>query len=268
MLRGKAPLIIAVALAGLATGLVFYQLDAHKRNATAGWELVNVVVATVDLQPGALLSDTAVRQEALPRRFVEHDDVLSPPDLENALGQEVVIPIKRGAPVHWYQLRGMAAQEHLSKAVRHGGRAISIDVSERSAVGHWVRPNDHVDVLGTFRDPGSNQMVAVTLLQDVIILATGQMTGTTPATESGMSYGTVTVLVDPQEAEIVTLAQELGSLYLSLRTIDDTDVVEDDARGRTTITTLLTGERLKEARERRRRSIQIIRGPKGLQRGR
>ena len=104
----------------------------------------------------------------------------------------------------------MRALERLSKAVRKRGRAMSMDVNERSSVGMWVRPNDHVDVLGTFRDPNSNQMVAVTLLQNVIVLATGQTTAATQSSRARQEYGTVTLLVLPEEAEILVLAQELG----------------------------------------------------------
>ena len=138
------------------------------------------------------------------------------------------------------------------------GRAVSIDVNERSAVGMWVRPNDHVDVLGTFRDPNSNQIVAVTLLQNVIVLATGQTTAATQSTSRDVEYGTVTLLVLPEEAEILVLAQELGSLYLSLRNAEDISIFEE--RARTTIQTLLTGERVKKLQQRRYQTIQIIRG--------
>ncbi len=133
-----------------------------------------------------------------------------------------------------------------------------MDVNERSSVGLWVRPNDHVDVLGTFRDPATNQMVAVTMLQNVIVLATGQLTEASHSRRSDNTYSTVTLLVLPEEAEIMVLAQEQGSLYLSLRNSEDISIFEE--RARTTIQTLITGERVKELQKRRYRTIQIIRG--------
>ena len=62
----------------------------------------------------------------------------------------------------------------------------------------------------------------------------------------------------PEEAEILVLAQELGSLYLSLRNAEDISIFEE--RARTTISTLLTGERVKKLQQRRYQTIQIIRG--------
>ncbi len=78
---------------------------------------------------------------------------------------------------------------------------MSIEVNERSSAGQWVRPNDHVDVIGTFRDASSNEMVAVTLLQNVIVLATGKDTAATQSRNRRAGYGTVTLLALPEESE-------------------------------------------------------------------
>lgn len=258
MFKGKTPLIVAVVL-GIAAVLVAWRaIRMRELEVTRGWRLKDVIVAATDIQPGSFLSNDSVAVEKMPAKFV-YDSVLRPSDMEVALGREVIVPIKQGEPIHWYQLQGIRALERLSKAVRKRGRAIAMDVNERSAVGMWVRPNDHVDVLGTFRDPGSNQVVAVTLLQNVIVLATGQRTATSQTTSrTGSDYGTVTLLVLPEEAEILVLAQELGTLYLSLRNAEDISIFEE--RARTTIQTLLTGERVKKLQQRRYQLIQIIRG--------
>jgi pilus assembly protein CpaB len=258
MFKGKTPLVVAVVLGVAAVVVAWRAIRMRELEVTRGWKLRDVIVASVDIQPGNFLSNDSVAVDKMPSKFV-YDSVLRPSDMEVALGREVIVPIKRGEPIHWYQLQGIRALERLSKAVRKRGRAISMDVNERSAVGLWVRPNDHVDVLGTFRDPNSNQVVAVTLLQNVIVLATGQRTATSQASARGdTGYNTVTLLVLPEEAEILVLAQELGSLYLSLRNAEDISIFEE--RARTTIQTLLTGERVRKLQQRRYQTIQIIRG--------
>jgi pilus assembly protein CpaB len=257
MFKGKTPLFIAVALGLVAVFVAWRAIRMRELEVTRGWQLKDVIVAAADIQPSNFLSNDSVAVDKMPAKFV-YDSVLRPSDIEVALGREVIVPIKQGEPIHWYQLQGIRALERLSKAVRKRGRAISMDVNERSAVGLWVRPNDHVDVLGTFRDPNSNQIVAVTLLQNVIVLATGQTTANSQTSRGGNNYGTVTLLVLPEEAEILVLAQELGSLYLSLRNAEDISIFEE--RARTTIQTLLTGERVKKLQQRRYKTIQIIRG--------
>jgi pilus assembly protein CpaB len=262
MLKGKAPLIIALVLAGLAVLVSIRAIRMKEAEVTRGWDLEDVIVSATDVQPGTFISHDVVQISKMPRKFV-YESVLVPGDMEVALGREVLVPIKRGEPVHWYQLQGIKALERLSKAVRKRGRAVTIGVNERSAVGQWVRPNDHVDVLGTFRDPASNQMVAVTLLQNSIVLATGQQgANSNPGSaKSESDYGTVTLLALPEEAEILVLAQEMGSLHLTLRNAEDISIYED--RARTTIDTLLTGEKVKKLYEKRTQWIQIIRGIQG-----
>jgi pilus assembly protein CpaB len=257
MLKGKMPLVIAVVLALIAVVVAWRAIKMRELEVTRGWQLEKVVVAAADIQPGSFLTNDSAHVDFMPRKFV-YESVLIPADLEVALGREVIVPIKRGEPIHWYQLQGIRSLERLSKAVRRGGRAVSMDVNERSSVGQWVRPNDHVDVLGTFRDPNSNQMVAVTLLQNVIVLATGSITAASQTARTDNTFSTITLLVLPEEAEILVLAQELGSLYLSLRNTEDISIFEE--RARTTIQTLLTGERVKKLQERRYQTIQIIRG--------
>jgi pilus assembly protein CpaB len=77
--------------------------------------------------------------------------------------------------------------------------------------------------------------------------------------ESERSYNTVTMMVIPEEAEMLVLAQELGSLSMSLRNENDLD--DGVARqGKTTIATLLNGERLSLIEKERRERITVIRG--------
>lgn len=256
MFKGKAPLMIALVLGLAAIGLSYYQMQAYKKEVSKGWDLQKVVVAASDLRPGMTLSDEVVQLAEMPRRFI-YDSVLVPADMEVAYNREVIVPVKRGEPLHWYQLQGVRSLQRLSKAVRPRGRAISLEVNERSSVGQMVRPNDHVDVLGTFRDPRNNEMVAVTLLQNMIVLATGQATSATRGAPK-TNYGTVTILALPEEAEILVLAQELGSLHLSLRNREDISIFEE--RARTTMDTLLTGERVNKLQKQRYQMIQIIRG--------
>jgi pilus assembly protein CpaB len=101
----------------------------------------------------------------------------------------------------------------------------------------------------------------VTLLQNVVVLATGRITAnTTYVSDEEKKFQTVTLLVLPEEAEILTLAQETGTLTLLLRNPDDLDYQEK----RTVVDqkTLMTGERAADLQQRRYRTIQIIRGNK------
>lgn len=263
MTKGIIPIIVALVLAALAAFLFWGIVENAKRSARAGWELTDVVVAAGNIAPGTILSEDLVTTDKIPQKF-KTQDMVEPRELDTILGNEVIFPVQQGDPLSWHHLRGReSAEDRLSKAVTKKGRAITISVTDRSAVAGMIRPSDHVDVLGTFRDPTDNRLVAVTLLQNIIVLATGRMRPMhRSAVAKASDYNTLTLLVLPAEAEILVLAQQLGQLYMTLRNPEDLDVYQE--RARTTITTLITGQRVKKLRKERYRTIQAIKVIRGL----
>ncbi|MGA9525682.1 MAG: Flp pilus assembly protein CpaB [Myxococcaceae bacterium] len=259
MLKGKSPLLVALAL-GLLAGIVAYSaIKKQESDLKKRWDTVAVVVADKDIPEGTTLTIDMYTQRPIPVQFVT-SSVVVPERARYIENQKILVPVQRGDPLLWSHFETTKV-ERLSTRVQKKARAVTISADQNASVGGWVRPNDHVDVIGTFRDPQSNEQVAVTLLQNVIVLATGNITGTTNVNlipESKRDYNNVSLLVLPEEAEILTLAAELGTLRLSLRHEDDVDVIED--RGRATIHTLLSGERTRVLEEKRRGIIQIIKG--------
>src|SRR3954465_5146666 len=260
MLKGKTPLVVALVL-GLLAGVVAYSAIKKKEaDVRRGWNLVPVVVAVDDIPEGTVVTFDMVSQRSAPEQFVTSSGV-KPDSASYVVNQKVLVPLQAGDPLLWSQFETTKAAERLSSKIQKKGRAITIDAAKTQAVGGWGRPNDNADLIGTFRDPSTNENTAVTLLQNVIILATGKITGTTNVNlipEGQREYSNVSLMVIPEEAEILVLAQELGELTLSLRNEDDVDMLEE--RGRATIHTLLSGERSRVREERRREIITIVRG--------
>jgi pilus assembly protein CpaB len=260
MLKGKIPLVVAVVLALLGFGVSISAIKKKEGDVRKGWNLVPVVVAAVDISEGTVVTMDMISQRSIPEQFVT-SSVVKPDSASYIMNQKVLVALQAGDPLLWSQFETTKAAERLSTKVQKKARAITIEAKSVTAVGGWVRPNDHVDIIGTFKDPATNEQVAVTLLQNVIILATGKITGTTNINlipESERSYSNVSLLVIPEEAEILVLSQELGNLTLSLRNEEDIDVLEE--RGRATINTLLSGERTKVLQQKRFNTIQVIRG--------
>src|SRR5512140_779374 len=178
MLKGKTPLIVALVL-GLFAGIVAYSATKKKEaDARRGWNLVPVVVAAADIPEGTVVTFDMISQRSVPEQFVT-SSVVKPDSASYVVNQKVLVPLQAGDPLLWSQFETTKAAERLSTKVQKKGRAITIDAGKTTAVGGWVRPNDHVDLIGTFKDPQTNEQVAVTLLQNVIVLATGKITGTT-----------------------------------------------------------------------------------------
>jgi pilus assembly protein CpaB len=262
VLSGKTPLILALALGILAGVTAWTALRARERSVRDRWQTVQVLCAKVDVPEGVELSAEMIAVKEMPARFVTASFIQADEEgtlhLESPVGQRVLAPLKAGDPIlvsHFQPSR----ETELSALIRPKGRAVTIDVQEKNAVGLWVRPNDHVDVIGSFRDPETQQLRTMTLLQNVVVLATGRVTAnTSAAADEDKRFSTVTLLALPEEAEMLTLAQDLGTLTLLLRHPDDLD--SQEKRSVVDQRTLFAGERASELQQKRYRTIQIIRG--------
>lgn len=266
MLKGKTPLMIAIALGLLAGSVAYLGIQREKKIVRAGWNLVPVIVAAQDIPEGATVNFEMLSQRPIPEQFVT-SSIVKPDSSSYVVGQKVLVPVQAGDALLWSQFETSKASERLSNIVQRKGRALTVDLSgAKMSVGGWIRPNDHVDIIGSFRDSNSGEQISTTLMQNVVVLATGKLTGTTNLNllaESERSYNNITFLLLPEEAEILSLAADLGSLTLTLRNPDDID--EQESRGHSTIHTLLSGERLSALRPIRTRFLlpEVIKGIKG-----
>jgi pilus assembly protein CpaB len=261
VLSGKNPLLVAVALGLLAGATAWSSIRARERKLQSHWQTVSVLCASTDIAEGKELTAEMIAVREIPSQFVTDSyikvDAQGAPR-DSPVGQRVLVPLKAGDPLLVSSFES-TQKANFSTMISPRGRAVAIDVQEKSAVGLWVQPNDHVDVVASFRDSESQQLKMVTLLQNVVVLATGRTTANSAwIADSERKFGTVTLLVLPEEAEMVTLAQELGTLTLLLRNPDDLDVQEK--RSVVDQKVLLTGDRAGELQQRRYRTIQIIRG--------
>ena len=260
MMKGKTPLLVALVLGLVAFLVSFSAIKKREADVRKGWNLVPVVVASVDVSEGTVVTMEMISQRSIPEQFVT-SSVVKPDSASYVVNQKVLVPLQAGDPLMWSQFETTKAAERLSTKVMKKTRAFTLEAKAVTAVGGWVRPNDHIDILGTFKDPNTGEQVALTLLQNIIVLATGKITGTTNVNllpEGQRDYNNVSVLVLPEEAEVLMLASELGELSFSLRNEEDLDVLED--RRQTTVSTLFDGRRLQLLLDKRKSQIQMIRG--------
>jgi len=191
MLKGKAPLIVAVVLFAVGFGVSFSAIQKQRNDVRKGWNLMPVVVAAVDVSEGTVVTMEMISQRSIPEQFVT-SSVVKPDSASYIVNQKVLVALQAGDPLLWSQFETTKAAERPSNKVQKKARAITIDAKSTTAVGGWVRPNDHVDIIGTFTDPATTEQVPVTAPQNVIILATGKIPGPTTITqipEAGSLHG-------------------------------------------------------------------------------
>ncbi len=102
-----------------------------------------------------------------------------------------------------------------------GMRAFAIDVTEQSGVSGFILPGHRVDVIRYEQENGTSR--AESILQNILVLASGQVF--TRAEERSLTNRTVTLAVTPEQVDVLVSARAKGSLSLSLRGVNDHDLV-------------------------------------------
>jgi len=215
-MRMRVLLVIALALtAGGSLALATYKYVEKTPTRTVSMPTHPVVVAAANLDIGAELSNEDIRIIDWPASSVPKDATSDP---KEAVGRGLILPVIENEPILPMKLASKDAGAGLPPAIPPGLRAVSVRVNEVIGVSGYVVPGTHVDVLGTLSPTEkTTDMTSKVILTDVQVLAAG--TKIERDTEKGkpIPVNVVTLLVNPDESERLTLAANEGKIQLALR---------------------------------------------------
>lgn len=223
-MKNKLILLTSVLIGIVAFWLSATYLKNEQRRLYGRFQEINVLVVTSTLPQGSVLKLDDLEERKVPD--VGQNPVRAE-DAQRVIGRKIFYRVDEGKTLLWSNIDAprLSGSEFASK-ITEGKRALSINLSGASAVSGLVQPNDHVDLLGTFtvpdpQNPLQTKTETKTLLQNVLVLATGTQYGQYSSPSAG-GYSTVTFELSPKEVEVVVFAQqERGQLYTSLRNPDD-----------------------------------------------
>lgn len=218
--RALVVLALAVICGGSSLAGLFIM---HRRSTADRVETVAVVVASREILRGEVVTDSNV----VTRQWVV-DQV--PPnaigDIAEVLDRTVMTPILPGEVVISGKLADRKSGRGLAALIPEGQRAYTIQSSRvASSVAGFVLPGNRVDVLLTLRGNSNDSTgggSSTTLLQAVEILAVDQrLDAPTENRMDPQQLRSVTLLVTPDQASLLDLGQNMGTLALSLRSPGD-----------------------------------------------
>lgn len=185
-----------------------------------------VLVAQRALPVGTIITADAVSYQDWPAELVKDAYFLDgEADMSKLMGTVVRYPVTAGQPLTQGALVAPGDRGFLAAALGPGMRAVTIPVSAQSSVGGFVFPGDHVDLVLTQEVTGEGQPLrtAETILRNLRVLATDKATDNEVVDGKTVvhDYRTVTLEVTPRIAEKVAVAQEMGTISLSLRSLAD-----------------------------------------------
>lgn len=209
--RLTSAFIIALVVSGIFT---FWLSQRYSKNKPAPPpQKSQYVAASVNMEAGQAIKAENLRLVDWPASVPLPGAFTSPPAL---VGRIALYPLAAGEPILDRQLASPGSATGLSSKIPDGMRAISLKSDEIVGVSGFLLPGTHVDVLVTLHPTNSSDPLTATVLQDVVVLAAGQKMDPDPEGKAATST-VVTLLVKPQDAELVDLASNQGVIHFVLR---------------------------------------------------
>jgi pilus assembly protein CpaB len=216
MARMRVTLVMLVALAaggGLAYGTYSYMQNIQVK--TVSLPTRAVVVAATDLELGAALRADDLRVIDWPAASIPTGAFERPADV---VGRGLVMPMIQNEPVLPMKLASKEAGAGLPVVIPQGMRAVSVRVNEVIGVAGYVLPGTRVDVVATANATDQHEnMTSKVVLTNVQVLAAGTKMEQDNEKGKPMPVSVVTLLVDPEQSERLTLASTEGKIQLALR---------------------------------------------------
>ena len=218
MARMRVFLVLLLALTAggaLALGTYNYVSNAPSNSPSAAVLSKPVVVAASDLPLGAELAEGDLKVIEWPASSVPAEAMSDPKEI---IGRGLIMPVVQYEPILPIKLASKEAGAGLPPIIPPGLRAVSVRVNEVIGVAGYVVPGTRVDVLTTI-NPGQNlqTMTSKVILTDVQVLTAGTKLDNTTDKDKPIPVSVVTLLVNPDEAERLTLASSEGKIQLALR---------------------------------------------------
>jgi pilus assembly protein CpaB len=207
---------IALALGAFVSFAVYGRLKSSA--AADNRPGVNVVVAADDLEVGARIQDHDVKVVRFPEGTLPASTFRL---MSQVVGRGVVQAITKGEFILPAKLAGENAGSGLPSLIPPGMLAVAVRVNEVVSVAGFVVPGTRVDVLLTGNATGGGEQQTTTVLENVAVVATGSNLERNSNGEPQNSP-VITLLVSPDDAQKVTLAQSQGKIQLALRNPLDT----------------------------------------------
>lgn len=250
---GRIFLILAVGLGVLAAALAVIALSDRGGSSSSPTQVTMVfrVVAAEDIPARTRISPAMLRIEEVPVSAALEGSYL---DLDRVDGLVARYPIAAREQLTTHKVgatfNDLEATSSLSFVVPVGLRAVSVEVTEFSAVGGLIVAGDRVDIIALFDVALAGIEKAVTILQDVEVASvaqTAQRPVPPPASSDADSTAeeaaairssaglrpdeidpqpslrTVTLLVGADDAQLLVLAGVEGRLWITLRGFEDSE---------------------------------------------
>jgi len=216
-------ILLSAFMVASACSYLVYRMVAHRILAATPLHTTRVVVAATDIKLGSILRDVDLTTSEITGSLPK-GAILNPKD---ALGRGVIADLSQNEPILESRLAAVGSGGGLAATISPGMRACAVKVDEVVGVAGFVTPGMRVDVLISGTLPGQTNTAegtkVKTLLQNIQVLSAGTDIQK-DAEGKAKPVQVVNLLVTPEQAEALSLANSQTHIQLVLRNPLDTQI--------------------------------------------
>ncbi|PCH47560.1 MAG: Flp pilus assembly protein CpaB [Hyphomicrobiales bacterium] len=220
-------LAAALGLAGVARNMMMRPAPKMAANIVIQKvPTIDVLVANESIPMGSSLKITRLAWEEWPQTSLRESFITrqkNPDALEEYSKQIARSSFFEGEPIRAQKLV-KSDSGYLSAILPAGKRAVAVRIQAETSAGGFILPNDHVDVIMSYKGKKKNEWVTDTILTNVRVLAIDQLVEEKDG-EKFQVGETATLELTADQAEILTVSKQISNnrLTLALRSVADSN---------------------------------------------
>jgi pilus assembly protein CpaB len=208
--------ILALLFVTCASVFVFFYIKNYEhRILVESKMIVPILGASSDIAAGSQIDESMITTLEWPKKTVPQNTFTNK---ENLVGRVVKTAVTKSMPFVEEML--FQKGEGLSYFIPQNMRAMDITLDENSD-SSFIVPGSCVDILATFKTADSSPRTK-TIVQNVKVLAVNGKKQNSVGPNNTERVQSVTVLISPDDAEVLTLAKSRATIQFVLRNPGDT----------------------------------------------
>jgi pilus assembly protein CpaB len=228
-MKSRNILILALVMALITTFLFNKYLKDIDMKYKKSQNKITVVTAK-----NPILKNEKVARDMLELKEISEDAVLpdSVKSIELVEGKYALADISQGETLLSFRFTSEYEEEkQITRKIRHGFRALSVEVNFVESVSNLIQPEDYVDIIfseNIRQDAGKNNIITEITLENVRVLAVGkslteeseqkeQENSSKQNEKAVVQYTSVTLELKPEDAVKLINNDERGNIKLVLR---------------------------------------------------
>ena len=225
------PLALALVIASLVTFFVYNWLkdQAAPKVSTTKSEAVHIVVAVNGLPWGTKLETKMLKTVPYLKNTLPPGSFSNPELVTNRI---LISPLIANEPILESRLAPISVTTGgISAVVKSGKRALAVKGDKVIGLSGFIRPSNRIDVLLTTTNPSNKREITKTVLENILVLATGVEIRENKDDGKPYPVDVYTLEVTPKEGERLVLAATMGKLQFALRNFNDKETVLTNGAG-------------------------------------